>query len=55
MIYKGNSQQIQWLVRMGAGCALQEKSVAGIIPQALLKSFIHLPDGEVSDIEAVGK
>jgi hypothetical protein len=33
----------------------QEKSVAGIIPLALLKSFIHLSDGEDSGIEAVGK
>jgi hypothetical protein len=22
MFYKGNNQQIQWLMRMGAGCAL---------------------------------
>jgi uncharacterized protein (DUF2141 family) len=24
MIYKGNSQQIQWLMRMGAGCAFED-------------------------------
>jgi transposase len=23
MIYKGNNQQIQWLMRMGAGCAME--------------------------------
>jgi hypothetical protein len=25
MFYKGNNQQIQWLTRMGAGCALSLK------------------------------
>jgi hypothetical protein len=25
MFYKGNNQQIQWLTRMGAGCAMGSK------------------------------